>query len=552
LISKEHPPIAISGNIIGIVHDEFGNEISNFTSKLVNKTYHSYKTGYYHFAVSNVNKNGVPVNISKDDYQYNFTLKPLNNEINYFSHTIFTKPKSIVIQSDQPLSFSFDNNAKIVIEPNAYMTGNEKFMGEVTLKSFVPDLQNPIHLEAMPGDHLAEDHQSNEVWLDYNKAIYFEIKTINNNELTTAKKSAHVSLKSNNECEKCMVWRYDDTLNLWKEHFTPVDHNNITFEITQSGFYCLATPEIYNLVEGILHSENIPYRNQAVDIYDDSRLLQRVYTTNNGKWFTHLPINRKYEYKFIYNCSDIHEESFSIAEEDQNQVLPPNIGKQSSRKIKGEIRNCKNELVNEHFLQMWQEDKYRCLFFKDAKVDIDIFSCSNEKIFIQSANEFWNEIGPKLEYTEVNKEVDFLRSYSCNEIKNNGYFNIKLDDKEKLFFLTEAKLINNRTKMIIYDLDPNMEMIIIFSGKEPRNYNDNELNIYFEGLKIDGENYEIKCENSTEGCGFKSFNIETYGDKKGSWIKGNFKGDFWVKSFDPLMARYRKIEAEFLVPRSFN
>lgn len=553
LISKDHPPIAISGNIVGLLHDEFGNEISDFSSEFMNKTYLSYQTGYYHYEVKNANKNGTPIIITKENQQYKYTVKPINNEVNYFSHTIFTKPKSITQSSTQQLSISFDNNSKLEINSNSYLLANENYNGDVYLKSYVPNLQNSIQLESLPSAHLAADYQDNEVWLDYYDAIYIDIKGTDNSDLTLEKNQAIVTLNPNTyDCEKCIVWQFNDTLNIWKEHYNPSDYTNINFEITQSGFYCLASPEIYNLVEGQIHADNVPFRNQAVDIYDNDRLLQRVYTTNNGKWFTHLPINREYKYKFESNCSNIYEETFSIAEEDRNSISQPIINKQTVTNIKGEIRDCNNELVNNHFLKIWKEDSYKCLFFKDANVDLDIINCSEENIFLQSANEFWQEIGPKLNYNEVNRKINFQRSYSCNDIKNNGYFNLKMDNKEKLLFLSEAKLINNRTKLAIYDLNPNMEMEISISGSEARNYNDNELNIYFKGLEIDGGIYEINCRNSTEGCGFESFNIEVYGDKKGAWIKGNFKGNFWVKSFDPLIASYRTIEAEFLVPRNFN
>ena len=553
LISKDHPPIAISGNLVGIVNDEFGNEISDFSTKLMNETYHSYQTGYYHFQVKEANKNGTPIKITKENQQYEFTLKPINNEVNYFSHTIFTKPKTIEQSSTQQLSILFNNNSKLEINANSYLIANEKYDGEVNLKSFVPDLQNPIQLEALPGDHLAKDYENNEVWLDYYDAIYIDIKGTDNSDLTLEKNQAFVTLNSNTqECEKCIVWRYNDTLNIWKEHYNPSDYTNINFEITQSGFYCLATPEIYNLVEGKIHSDNVPFRNQAVDIYDNDKLLQRIYTTNNGKWFTHLPINREYKYKFHSNCSDKYEEIFSIAEEERNQISVPNIDKRSSTNIKGEIRDCKNELVNNHFLKIWKDNSYKCLFFNEADVDIDIINCSEENLLLQSANEFWQEIGPKLKYNEVNRKINFLRSYSCNDIKQNGYFNLKLDDKEKLLFLNEAIFINDKTVFNIYDLNPNMEMQISFSSQEARSYEDNELNIYFKDLEIDGVNYEINCKNSTEGCGFEIFNIEVYGDKKGAWIKGNFKGKFWVKSYDPLIASYKTIEADFLIPRNFN
>ena len=554
--SKKHLPIEISGDIVGIVQDEFGNPVSDYSCSFMNQDYISFYNGYYHFNAINANKNGTIIQINKNNRNYQFTLKPLNNDVNYFSHTIFTKPLKTVKNSNQIIEINPSNDINIVFKENAFQNPEGDYTGEVSIEAFSPDLSNPVQTKALPGDHLAINNKNEEVWIDIYSAFFIDIRDKDDNELQVKNQYSEATI--NNAlltCSDCAVWYYDKNKSKWIEHTQTDKLDNVEFDILQSGFYCYAKPYIYNLVEGQISGENTPLRNQPLDIYDESgRYIERVFTTNSGKWFTHLPMNKKYNYKFSINKNDTFSREFELGEIDNNELPVFELNNVSIVQLTGEIRDCNDKLIDNSFFQLWKDNGYKCLFLTKSKVNLNVVSMTNNPVYLQSADESWLDIGPRQSFLKIKNKINFDKSYSCSQFKKDGYFKIIIDDKEKLLSPPVATIENGRTKLEIADinnmrLDTKIEIYI--SGQEERQYNDTELNIYIENLILGEKKYELNCKNSSEGCGFEKFEIENFGKNKGDWIKGNFSGTFWVKTFNPLKAEYKKINAKFLVQRNF-
>jgi len=550
LLNKSHPAIDVNGDIVGFVQDEFGNKLSGYNIKMLDGIYNSDFTAYYHFKAIKANKNGTLIQLNKDQNNYQFMVKPIENEVCYFKHTIITKPTIHNESSDKSIVLNENEGFRLEIEKDAFRLRNDKYEGEVKISLFEHNLQNPVHLESLPGDHLAFDKDSNDVWLDIYNSFYIKLQSQDGDVLSIEKEKAKVFIKSN-ECVGCLVWKYNNKNYYWEEYST-IDNNS--FSINKPGFYCLANPNIYNLVEGQLNVNGIPLINSPIEIYSDGRLLERVFTTNSGKWVTHLPVNGEYEYKVKLGCDKSIEESFNIEEKDLKMLIK-NFEKDniSSVNIKGEVRDCSNQLENNSFLKLQQNEIEKYFFFANSKINIDLLMCSLESLELQFVNEKWDNFGPVLSYDLNEAEINLDRVYSCSQIKQDGFFNIRMDGEEKLFSITEAKWIDGRTRIKVYDyLNIDSELELFISGKEARVYDDSELNIYLYKFEVGGKKYDMNCRKSSTGCGFESFEIEEYGNLRNSWIKGKFKGRFWMKSYDPLKANYKNIEVEFLVPRNFN
>ncbi len=547
LLAKNHPPVYISADIVGSIHDENGNNLTGLTEKINNQNYFTTNSGYYHFEVHDVNKNNTILSIFDKKVQYEFSVKPIENEINYFCHTIISHPLEENFSSDENSVINFDKDIELDIEANSYTISNTDYTGEVMMKYFILDLTDPIHLESLPGGHLAKDNNGNDVWLDYKKAIYFDLFTNGGDKLNLKKNKGTLSV-NNSDCDDCQIWYYDPEQNVWVES----GFSNIP--VLQGGFYCLANSYVYNLVTGNAFAGKKPLMNQAVDFYLNDKLIQRVYTTNTGKWFTHLPIDKDYIVKMNIFSEDVFEIKFNIGEDDTTIIPGFDIGDNviSFFKLNGEIRNCENKPETNNFLVLNQEDCKKYFYVDDSKISLNIPNNKNKILDILVADELWKNTGVSEKYYIVENNVNFSKIFSCNEISQDGYFDISIDGNEKLFVTTEAKWVDGRTKITVYDLK-NAEMILelYFSGKNARKYNDAELNIYFDNLIIDDKKYEINCLNSNDGCGFEYFEIESYGERKNDWIKGRFKGKFWIKSYNPLSASYKTINAAFLVRRVF-
>ena len=88
------------------------------------------------------------------------------------------------------------------------------------------------------------------------------------------------------------------------------------------------------------------------------------------------------------------------------------------------------------------------------------------------------------------------------------------------------------------------------TGMDAGSFTDDQLNILFQDKTLSNGGYSLYCPTSSFGCGFETFEITHFGET-GEWIRGNFSGTFWVKTFDPLTAGNKRIEGEFQIYRDF-
>ena len=552
IIGKKYPKIAVDAEVVGRLHDEDGNEITGYTGALLNEVYSATNSPFYHFSAVDANKNGSLLEVEYKQNKYQFLVKPIGDNINYFSHSIIVNPERIEKTSDIDINASLSSNTTLKISGNSYLLDGSQYKGDVIVNTFVPDLSNPFHLESIPGGHMAIDSDSNNVWLDYHSIVYLGMESEDNSPLTIMKGNAYLTI-DNSDCDNCSVWNYDSKKHIWKVQKWEDNSNGKEFGITESGFYALAKPYVFNLVEGNVVIDERPLVNQAVDILFQDRLVDRVYTTNKGQWFTHLPINQAFKYRVDIDCNEAYAKNFSIEEKDIT-INPMVLSKTSISviDINGVVRNCRNEKINQNFLRVLQGDKVKTYFFDSPEINLKIPYCSEKIVRIQSADNYWEDIGPQLDYIVSSGTVDIKSLYSCNQILQDGYFSINVDGKEKLFNITESKLQGGRTVLLVYDSgNIDSEFSLKFSGQEARKYQDNELNMFFKNLNIDWTIYNFNCSSSTTGCGFEKFEISSYGKNKGDWIKGSFEGEFWVKTYNPLKVEYKTIKGDFLVKRNF-
>ncbi len=552
IIGKKYPKIAVNAEIVGILHDEDGNEITGYAGTFLNEVYSATNSPFYHFSAVDANKNGSLLEVEYKQKKYQFLVKPIGDDINYFSHSIIANPEQIEKTANLDIDANLSNNITLKIAGNSYLMDGNQYEGDVIINTFVPDLSKPFHLESIPGGHMAIDSDSNNVWLDYHSVVYLGVEAGDNSPLAIIKGKANLAI-DNPDCDDCSAWYYDSKKHIWEAQKWEDNSKGKEFGITKSGFYALAKPYVFNLVEGNVEVDERPLINQAIDILFQDRLVDRVYTTNKGQWFTHLPINQAFKYKVDIDCNEAFAKNFSIEEKDV-KINSMELTKTSVPviDISGVVRNCSNEKINQNFLKVLQGDEVKTYFFDSPEISLKIPYCSEKILRIQSADNYWEDIGPQLDYIVSSGTVNIKSLYSCNQILQDGYFSINIDGKEKLFNITESKLQGGRTELLVYDSENiDFEFSLKFSGQEVRKYQDNELNMYFKNLNIDWTIYNFNCSSSTTGCGFENFEISSYGNKKGDWLKGSFEGEFWIKTYNPLKVEYKTIKGDFLVKRNF-
>ena len=550
IIQIEHPEIPSSGVLVGIIQDEHGNPMANVHSELLDQAFTSGNQGVLFFQVENIDQNSTPILLSYQNDPIFASVQTLDNEVNYFHRTLFTQASRVTVQTKDEVEMT-SNHTTLYIPANSYALNSNPFTGIVNVKYFAPDVENPVHTQAIPGEHLGIDDQGSHLWLDYFHVSYINIENNQHDKVELLNKGTAIFEEM--DCTGCQVWFFDESLNRWTVHHTKNQFNGQDFTFQQSGFYAIAKSYPYTHVFGKVFLGEKPLIHQPVDIYQNDRFINRVYTTNSGRWMTSLPVDQEYEYRVILNGADSVKALFTT-DLPETMVPPLLIDRNSelSLTVSSQTRNCKDQPLDQYFCFVEQGSVKQVFFVNEDQGNFVMPKCKEQDIIINTGDRNLQEFSPRIQYDAAEKEINLNNTYTCNAYKE-GYFKLNIDDSERIFTVMESRLQDGRTRLIVYDeINLVSEFHISFSGSEARFYKDEELNILFDKVEMNGTIFEIRCENSNSGCGFESFQIYHYGNTKGDWIQGSFTGEFWVKTFDPIQVSYKLISGEFLVPRSFS
>ena len=548
----DHPKKKISCDVAYATQDEFGNYIGGYSTSFGGSETQVNKNGIYHFYRSDIYPNSTITtkNIENTNFETGTIL--LNSEVNYGKQTIITEPQVTEFDNNTTNEFEIGKNLKIRIPENSFSLNGVDYLYPIELKTFNPELGNPVHLEAIPGNHLAINNDNHEVFLDYIEVIMIDFK-LNSGETPDIRQNKVLVNFSGNYETDFDIWRYETQEHLWKLYKSAYQISNNSFPISQNGFYCIAKQKQYNTVEGkVLIGQN-PLINYPVDIYTGDRLIKRAYTTNTGRWIVNLPINGNYLAKIKTDNDKTFELTFDTDE--LELIIDPLLIESSEVEllnIEGQVFNCENMEISSSFIVLSQDEQKSYFFSTDSKIDLSVIKTSINKTEIELFDQDMIEASPKIDYEPDKSNINLLKTYCCNVLKS-GFLRLIIDGKGKIFTAIETKKLDDGTAIIAYDeYNLTSELFIVFDGFESREYLDKEINVDLEKIKIQNKVYDFNCLNSTLGCGFHSFEIQSFGEKKGTWIQGDFNGEFWIKTYDPLEVSYKKIEGEFFVQRNFN
>jgi hypothetical protein len=545
----EHPENPGSGTIIGIIRDENGNKMDKVSGELPGLQFSTGKEGVLIYEIDGLDQKGTPIQLSTDKVGLTSNLIFLDGEVNYFHKTLITHPDTYVFNADEGLTVD-GSDVILTLPAGGYQQNGQLYSNEVHASVFMADLDDPIHLQAIPGNRMAINDENATCWLDYQKVFFLYLDDENGHTLELAQPGFASSTLD--DCPNCALWRFDEENHRWKMEISPGTFNPEAAQIRAIGIYAVAAAYPFQNTYGQLKVEDHPLAHFGVDIWQNGHLITRVYTTNQGKWVCPLPIEQDFEYRISLDQSMSTFAFRTTSNETQLPTRTLSSGEWAVFNIAGKTKNCQHEKIDEFFCFVSQDNKHTPYFLKDSHDNFVVpnYGKADPAVFTTDRN--LEEFSPTIQHDASIPEIGLDTYYNCNAYRE-GYFQLNIDGQERTFTVMESRLENGRTKLIVYDeINLTSEFKIYFKGSEARFYQDEELNILFDRVEIGDQSYEIRCENSETGCGFDVFQISHYGKQKGDWIQGNFSGEFWVKSSLPNQVSYKLISGQFLVPRTFS
>jgi hypothetical protein len=184
-----------------------------------------------------------------------------------------------------------------------------------------------------------------------------------------------------------------------------------------------------------------------------------------------------------------------------------------------------------------------------ADFSFNIPTCLGFKNGIRGIDIQKGQSGPVI-YWEAADSVDVFSVFACEEA-NYEYLSLEVSGDRKMYW--DLKTSIHQSRLLIEEgiSEQDLDLRILISGMEQRDYEDVELNMVFEDITLGSRGYSLYCPSSPHGCGFTKFVITHFPAGQGQWIRGYFEGLFWIKTFSPLTAGYRPVRGEFQVFRDF-
>lgn len=551
LVDIEHPENKVSGDVVGILEDEDGNPIDNFLVKVNSKDETTKKANFFISRIDAIDQSINKLNIKTSSGDFDFNMLLLDSEVNYVHKNIIKYPSVLKFFNQSQMNFPLGLKFNIEMDSMAFIYQSIPYSGEVKVNWFIPDLENPSHVATIPGNHIALDEYNHQVWLSYDNVVYLDFRTDNGENLTTDKDKISLSLTENLKSDQSF-WKFDQKLQKWIR----LNNNSLnkkSISISEGGFYCIGKTYQYNLCGGKLISDSGNLINLAVDIIQGGQFIDRVYTTNTGRWLANLPINEEYSLHITNTDNSLTEMNFKTnALQTLVEPLKVNSVQMNLIALEDTPFDCSGSPLKEFFIELNSDQGNQIFFIKDPKNYNLIWSKSWHIKEFQSINADLSQNSQILKPEDENKIINLNTVYCCNEFKD-GFLKLTIEGKTKTFIAIDCYKNEDRTEIVVYD-DKNLESEILFSfkGLDAKTYDNNLINVDFDNVHIDNKIYEFQCLYEPSGCGFKTFTISHVGKIKGSWIKGFFKGDFWVKTLNTSEVSYLHISGEFLAPRNFN
>ncbi len=546
-IVVDDPVIIISTVIVGYVTDESGLPVTGVVSFNGQEREIS-SEGYFQLPGIEIDKYHEVLRIqTQDGKDFYFQVATIENDVNYLHLTLFSKVEEHLGQSSNQESFTISDRGQLQIEKNAMLINGTNYTGRYEVGAFSLDLQNPQERRALPEMKRARDLNDRTRDIQLLEATFMELQSTQGEELTFMKNGAQI--KYDIQCAECLPFYFDVERRSWVE--LEQIQNPEMIPVTKSGFYALGKYQDQILLQGMMFADGIPVPHVELNLLRNGQLLSSTQTTNNGRWSFLAPQEANLEVQLISPCGIKLAKQVRTESEDQiaetielgNEAVKTTI-------IQGTARDCDDQPLQRHFLSLASGDYQQFIYSRKANFTIPIIDCDVQQLIVQSKNGALSESGPEITWP-VSDEIEVYSTYACNAAKEE-YVVVRIDNKQKIYRLSESAFENDRSVMRINSADNTEEKIVLWiTGMSPGKYADAELNILFDDPNFNDTGYSLNCPTSNSGCGFETFDLTHFGDEMGSWIRGYFKGRFWVKTYEPLQAVYKDIEGEFQIYRDF-
>lgn len=461
------------------------------------------------------------------------------NDVNYI-HWKLPELQQITGSSSFSTEIVFDNGASALIPSESLLKNDgSKYEGSYTLHYGYIDPYG-TNIEDIPS-FTGYNNLHKIVSLQFDQCYYITAISDNGTRLEFSEQ-AKLRFPPTSPTTQ---WQFDEFNSAWKNTDDPSDQINLGNSI----YYGTAQEADLVRISGqLMINGNEATHQQLIIQYGD--YTRRVYTSNKGEWALQVPAGINCTARVELPCTTNPPVNFTTPQHGELNV-PINITATEiiTTILTGTITNCDGIYSKDGMLII--NGSSPTFYFPDQqKFTIHQPACINEILEITAIDPKNAQMGPSIKWNAADT-VNLFSVFAC-EAANGEYFSINVAGDQKMYWDLLSELTPQSRILIANDpTEGEIKIQVYVTGMNKGEYSNEELNIVFEDMMLGNRGYSLYCPTSTSGCGFTSFTITHFPEEQGKWIRGHFEGNFWIKTFNPLTAGYRKMTGEFQVEREF-
>ncbi len=562
LIEEEsiQPEILVDAAITGIVNDPEGKPLSNAFIRSGNSTYTTDNDGLFWFNTQAFDYNGTGIKVEHPDYLPFFTkLYPALNQTHFVQFNLGDSYFSSSAQGGTERFLQLDNNAELHLSAQSVNKANgQAYSGPVECRSASINPYNENVAETYGGDFIGINNLAETVFLKVIGAGVFHLSTPSGENLSLnseAKTTLHVPALSNiSELpEEAILWTLAPSGNYWVESGTAQLNGNVyAADITESGHYCIARSGETIYTEGITLLNGIPYSGVPVKITNSGgQMLSQTFSNAEGYFRLPTPEMEAItltigvcSYESIYNGSFVSgNEDYSLGTIELKEQAAETI------EIKGQLMNCNGEALEEGFLLTLsgKESVFLPVVSSSGEFNLQLPSCGETSLSLTVLDQGTQVSTYPLNLTAASS-INTGPLLICENLPEE-YIWMKVEGNIAIYPTPTASLNGSSNTQVNFEDGQGNQFSLRFQGQEAGPYTDEMINLVWNAPTLGENGYSFYCPNSTDGCGFTTFEIFEYGENEDQWIRGAFKATLWMQTINPPVAGYKEVEGIFQLKR---
>lgn len=520
----ETPAVFVKTQLSGSVIDDDGQLISDYYLD-INGDITDIASDYFFLEIEDAKKKGQTIKVIKDGNPIALkTTLLIENDINH-----------IQIERHDEITTAQKSNATAVLQLSKDITL------DLTNTSYTNQTNDQVLIDyAIIGTEIglspiAFDEVGGVLALDARGGFYLSLRNEDGSDLILDDES-RISILFDSKPENAnSIYHYEEQLQVWLK-IDDISEGDITL-LPGQGYYAFGTSTGGVFVEGMIAKDNSSVAYQQME-WKNEGLHNGICATESGRWIGVLPTNSNTNLDLVNPCGETtQQETITVDSDDQTSTLINISDNSNYQYLNHTIVDCEGNEISDGAINIESGSSTQHLVFEESNQNRWISVC--DQFEIAAYNESESASGSSIPWSASIPSQELVLS-DCVTLER-GYGFVQIRSDEKVFPAFDVSQTNEQTTLSATD----GSMTIKFRGTTPGAYDDKQVNISINDNMFGDNGYFISCQNTMEGCGVMSFNVQASvdGDR---WII-TFDGTLWMQTITPAVAGNFPVEGQILV-----